>query len=311
MGLFNRYVKPGPGISKNQPQKNAVFRFVEIYFRKFWQLCLVNLLYVLVSLPAVTVGLADVGIAYVTRNFAREKHSFVVSDFFETIRKNWKQALPVGFVNLAVTALLIYNLLFYSASKIPYVNETILTVISSFLLLVFVFMQYYIPLMIVTFKLGWKQLYKNALILAFVGLLPNLVITILLVPFYLMLIYCLFPVYPANIRYPLLFILGLIYLFVFPAFRAFLTQFCTFPVVKKYIIDPYYKNHPDKDIRARQALDLEVPEQPDEPEPIFQDRGREEQTETTTDTRLIPRQYSPEELGRLQKLDLEDDDNTI
>lgn len=311
MGLFNRYLKPGPGISKHQPQKNAVFRFVDIYFRKFWKLCGVNLLYVLVSLPIITTGLADVGIAYVTRNYVREKHSFVVSDFFEAIRKNWKQALPVGIVNLSVMFVLIYNLFFYSASTIPFVSEKVLAVVSIFFLLVFIFMQYYIPLMIVTFKLSWKQLYKNALILAFVGLLPNLVITILLVPYYLVLLQCLFAVYPANIRYPLLLIWGFIYLFVFPAFRAFLTQFCTFPVVKKYIIDPYYKAHPDKDVRARQALDLETPEQPEQPEPIFQDRGREEQPESTG-TRSVPKQYSEDELRRFrQKLYEEDDDDTI
>ena len=58
MGLFSRnYSKPGKGVSKNEPQKAAIFTLFEIYFRKFWNLMVLNLLYFLVSaLPIVIVA---------------------------------------------------------------------------------------------------------------------------------------------------------------------------------------------------------------------------------------------------------------
>lgn len=52
MGLFGtNYSKPGPGIDKNAPQKKGIFRFFEIFFRKFWKLIQVNMLTFICSLP--------------------------------------------------------------------------------------------------------------------------------------------------------------------------------------------------------------------------------------------------------------------
>jgi len=44
-GLFD-YSKVGPGVDKNGPQKNRLIVFFEIYLRKFWKICLLNILYV-------------------------------------------------------------------------------------------------------------------------------------------------------------------------------------------------------------------------------------------------------------------------
>ena len=37
-----------------------------------------------------------------------------------------------------------------------------------------------------------------------------------------------------------------------------LIQFCTFHSIKKYIIDPYYEEHPDEDIEKRHDLGLKT-----------------------------------------------------
>lgn len=52
MGIFNRnYSTPGPGISKNAPKKKGLHLFYEIFFRKFWKLIQLNLLYLLTLIP--------------------------------------------------------------------------------------------------------------------------------------------------------------------------------------------------------------------------------------------------------------------
>ncbi|MBQ9268365.1 MAG: hypothetical protein IJ206_02495 [Oscillospiraceae bacterium] len=53
MGLFSykSYYKPGKGIEKDAPEKNAFFRFFEIYGRKFWRFIEVNAIYLLILLP--------------------------------------------------------------------------------------------------------------------------------------------------------------------------------------------------------------------------------------------------------------------
>ena len=50
----------------------------------------------------------------------------------------------------------------------------------------------------------------------------------------------------------------ILYMIIYPAFKALLVQFCTFPSIKKYIIDPYYEEHPDDDIEKRHDLGLKT-----------------------------------------------------
>ena len=53
MGLFSykSYYKPGKGIEKDAPEKNAFFRFFEIFGRKFWRFIEVNFIYLVVLIP--------------------------------------------------------------------------------------------------------------------------------------------------------------------------------------------------------------------------------------------------------------------
>ena len=115
MALFrNNYNKPGPGVAKNSTtNKKAVFAFLELYFEKFRKLLVANLLYVIVALPVITTGLAQAGLAYVTRNFVRRKHVFLPGDFIDTIKKNWQQSLAAGIFEMAVSALLIMDVYFF------------------------------------------------------------------------------------------------------------------------------------------------------------------------------------------------------
>lgn len=54
MGLFSRnWDKPGPGVEKDAPQKNAFFKYFELVVRKIWQLITQNLLFFLVTLPVI------------------------------------------------------------------------------------------------------------------------------------------------------------------------------------------------------------------------------------------------------------------
>ena len=65
-----------------------------------------------------------------------------------------------------------------------------------------------------------------------------------------------------------------LYILLYPSFRFLLVQFCTFPSIKKYIIDPYYLEHPDEDIDKRRDLGIEVEEK--KPQTIVNEDGEEE-----------------------------------
>ena len=91
------------------------FAFFEIYFRNFWRLFLVNLVYSLISVLSLGFanGLAKAGMTHVARSLNREKHSFLLEDFFETIKKNWKQSLTLGVINVVLSAILTVDVWYF------------------------------------------------------------------------------------------------------------------------------------------------------------------------------------------------------
>lgn len=255
-GLFN-YEKEGPGISKNAPKKKTFVVFFETFFRNFWKFITVNLVYAVMSIPIITNGLASVGITNITRNIARDKHSFGLSDFFDTIKKNWKQALGAGIINTLIYIILFFDLYFFHSQK----NETMAVVglgITLSMLFFFTVMNYFIWTLMITFRFSLKQIYRNSFKFVFINLKCNLLCLVSLLAVHAVYLGILF-----LLKSYWLFVLTielLLYILTYPSFKYLLTQYCIFPSVKKYIIDPYYEEHPDEDIEKRRDLGIEIPE---------------------------------------------------
>ncbi len=246
-GLFN-YEKEGPGVSKNAPKKNGFIVFFEIYFKNFWKLAVNGLWYWLFSILVLPIGFADAGMTNITRNMARDTHSFGTRDFFSTIKKNWKQALPAGILNIAIMALLIYDIyFFFVCTQGP--MQIIGTAITLTLLVIFLLMRLYFWFLLTTFKLSFKQLYINSFKLSILGIKRSLLIAVELIAFYA-LIFAIGYIGLAITN----FVDIIIIIFVLPGFRFLVIQTNIFKVIKKHMIDPYYNEHPDEDIELRRRL---------------------------------------------------------
>ena len=57
----------------------------------------------------------------------------------------------------------------------------------------------------------------------------------------------------------------------YPGFKFLLIQYCVFPAIRKYIIDPYYEAHPDADLDKRRQLGVLDEEEPTEEKQDFND----------------------------------------
>ncbi len=270
-GLFN-YEKEGPGISKNAPKKKTFIVFFETFFRNFWKFITINLVYGIISLPQITSGLASAGFTHVARNTARDKHSFGLSDFFDTIKKNWKQALGAGIINTLVYAIIIFDLWFFYTSVKGVFGVIGLGLMLS-VLVIFTMMNYFIWTLMITFKFKLKQIYKNSFNFAVINLKKNFLcfFSLLLVHAVYVGILFLFQ----RFWHIVLSLEIMIYILTYPGFKFLLVQYCCFPAIKKYIIDPYYEEHPDEDIEKRKDLGIEV----DEPKPVVEGEDGEEESE--------------------------------
>ena len=274
-GLFN-YEKEGPGISKNAPKKKTFIVFFETFFRNFWKFITINLVYGIISLPVLTNGLANAGITNVTRNIARDKHSFGLSDFFDTIKKNWKQSLIAGIINTIIYIVLGFDIFFFYNLEDNTVASISLGVALS-ILIIFTMMQYYIWTLIITFKFKLSQIYKNSFKFVFINFKNSIFCLLSLVLVHA--VYVGIAILLKNFLIAVIVIELMLYLLTYPAFKFLMVQYYVFPSIKKYIIDPYYRDHPDEDIEKRKDLGIEVEEkkpvlpegEEEEPENVFED----------------------------------------
>ena len=129
--------------------------------------------YLLILWPLIAItGPATAGMSYVSRNWARGQHSFMVSDFWEHARKNWKQALCVSTITGALPVLLLFLWRFYGALAESmsglFIIPEVIVLIAALLWLLMLQVAY---TMMVTYKLTLRQLLGNAIRMA-LGRLP-------------------------------------------------------------------------------------------------------------------------------------------
>ncbi len=209
--------------------------FFQIIGRRFWDLILLNLLYILFCIPIVTIGPATAAMTKVLRNYARQEHAFLWGDFIETFKSNWKQAAIFGFIDFFVYLFLLYDfyILFQLLGQATE-KRTVLTISLAaiiFTALVWTFMRNYVYSMMVTFNLTMKQMLKNAFIFCWVGFFRNILILI-----FCALFFCALYSLAASTN-----VLVLIFLvvFIYFSFNGFIVNFMVNPLIKKYMIDGY------------------------------------------------------------------------
>ena len=107
--------------------------------------------------------------------------------------------------------------------------------------IVFVMMQFYVPVMIVSVNIKLRHVYKNSLILCVAGLIKNILFIIILaiiIAFYIMFV----PIMNGTL------LIGLVLLAVIiPAFIMYAQCFLFYPVIDLLVIQPYYKKKEEEE----------------------------------------------------------------
>lgn len=283
MGLFYNYETSGKGVAKNGPQKKPFFKFWEQFIGKFWKILLINFIFfifsgmilifvgaiiagqtrdmrwMLLSIPFVIgFGPASAASMQVMRKFTLEKPIFVFDEFKKAYKNNFRQALPVGIFDVLFFGLFAYGAVFYfqviadSPTAGNYAMMILSTAIASYIFMA----NFYVYLEIVSLTLPLGKIVKNALLLTVMGIKVNII----------------------NFVVSLLFGAAIYLFFPFSTFflpaipfgwLMFLYAFNCYPVIQKYIINPYYESKGERN--------PELPEEESEEEHIFTDRGGTEQ----------------------------------
>lgn len=117
-------------------------------------------------------GPVKAGIAYVTRNWARDEHAFIWSDFKDAVKENWKQALGISAITSVVPLVVYVAYRFYSqqaqVSPLFLVPQMLVVMVGVLWALA---CMYFYPLL-VTYRLTFGHVLKNGLLLT-VARLPH------------------------------------------------------------------------------------------------------------------------------------------
>lgn len=246
---WSKQEKQRPDLMEYLPEKGFK-RFAILYIVNFWKITTSSLWTLLLCTPLLTSGLASAGMTYVARNAALNNHIFGTLDFFDTVKKNWKQAITAGVINLLINAILVY------ASVMCYLNANSLTMVFVLITLVelfafFTLVQHYLWHIVVTFHTSLIGAYAIAVRLSVVGFKRNILALFSLLVFDVLVIANAFIPWPQ-----LQLLLYMILLCVMFGYRTYAVSYCIFPVIKKHVIIPYYEANPNADVELLKQLNM-------------------------------------------------------
>ena len=136
--------------------------------------------WLMVMIPCIAItGPFNAGVSYVLRNWARDEHSFVLSDFKDAVKANWKQALIMSLIDGVMPFVLFTGWRFYG-SMIQ--NSMIYVVPLGLLMLVGIIWALASMLvypMLITYELKTRDVIRNSVLLS-VAKLPFAVLIKLL-----------------------------------------------------------------------------------------------------------------------------------
>jgi len=126
-------------------------------------------------IPCVAItGPSSAGAAYIMRNWARDQHAFLFSDFKDAFKSNWKQALPVSILTAFVPVLAFTALAYYSSAAAQNIVMMLPMIVVLSATLMWTLMLPLLYPMMVGYELKIKDMIKNAFIMS-VARLPQIV----------------------------------------------------------------------------------------------------------------------------------------
>lgn len=169
-------------------------------------------------------GAPRAGLSFVLRNYSREEHAFLWSDFLENTKKNLGKGTVIFLIDILFTFIICLDIASYGGAGTFW--GLIASYIALFIFIIYILMHPYIYMILVTFGLKLKAAYKNAFMLTAVKIFQNAGCLVLAVVMTLVILEL------AN-RWPVLMFLLLMAVFSFP---CLILDMNSFSVVKKYMI---------------------------------------------------------------------------
>lgn len=173
------------------------------------------------------------GLTFVMRNWARDQHSFVWSDFWDAVKANWKQALPVSIISGLMPVIVYVGWVFYgqlAAQSFIYIIPLCLVFL---VFVIWKLSEMVIYTLMVTYELNFRNLIRNAVLLTLAKLPLAIGIKLLtwIVPAITFAVVWFFP----DAQLYALMIVSVLYLVYVPAFNRLIIASYSNALCEKYL----------------------------------------------------------------------------
>ncbi len=177
-----------------------------------------------------TWGPVNVGTSYMLRNLMRGEPVFIWQDFWYAIKRNLRQGIIFGIIDVLMIVMLAYDIWVYRYNVSRDIG-LFMFIISCGMAIIYFFARMYIYPMMVTFDLSIFKLIKNGLFFSILGIKRNImalfgVLAVVIIDIWLLQI-----VMPIGLILPFFIFFGLVW---------YMCIYAAYPKIKEIMIDPYY-----------------------------------------------------------------------
>ncbi len=215
--------------------------------------------FALTLLVIFTFGIVNACVSYVMRNIVKGESTTLISDIKYCVKRNRKQAMLLGIIDILMIALIAYDSLFFLIGASGVVSSFLFGVMLIVAML-YIMMRSYMYVLLVTFDLSIIKILKNSFIFALLGFKRNIVaflggLAVWVLDYAIMTV-----IFPVALVLPVIFLVAL---------TTFMGIYAAYPKIKEIMIDPYYVSD---DVGAKERSE-DGDDEEELPEPIFKDRG--------------------------------------
>ncbi len=132
---------------------------------------LANLLWVLLSIPLVTMPAATAGLFATMTLWARGKSTEVFKDYFGGIRQHWRKATLIGVLDVLIGSLIFVNFLAFQRMDMSNPIAVVSRSLTLFVALAAIMVNLYLWPLMVSFDMPLRRLLENSVRLVFAHLL--------------------------------------------------------------------------------------------------------------------------------------------
>lgn len=172
--LEGLWTKEGAGIDKNAPPLTGLALFLDILKREWWEMVKLNLLFLIASLPVVTMPAAMFAMARVCVSFTNDENTYLLHDFLEALRKFALRGTALVFLGLAVVSGGVYATVTYAGAARLQLVYSLPFAISLAVTLFLVLIGAYATVVLVKGDASLSQTLRQAALLALTRPLPML-----------------------------------------------------------------------------------------------------------------------------------------